>query len=393
MPEDAGMNRPGRDNLPAAAWYHAGMWLGSDFFALLRLLARHRFRVHPGRLPACLFDLWFSVFNTATGALQDLLLGPGANATELEGDPIFIIGHWRTGTTLVHELLALDGRLRCPTTFECFTPNNFLISETLLRPWSGFLLPRHRPPDAMPMGWDRPQEDEFALCNMGVPSPYWSIAFPNQPRQAEEYFELDQLDPLQRRRWQRALRTFLARLTRKRPGRIVLKSPPHTFRLPILREMFPDARFIHVVRNPYAVFPSTVRLWKSLYTLNSYQEPDCADLEEQVLATFSRMHRRLEATRGLIAPERFCDVRYEDLLAGPRAAMEQIYERLQLEGFAAVAPAMDQYFRDRADYQTNRFALTPQQHEQITRRWRGYIEQYGYEEKAEGGGRKGEGGR
>ena len=239
-------------------------------------------------------------FNTATGALQQLLLGPGADRTKLEGDPIFIIGHWRTGTTLLHELLAMDGRLRCPTTFECFTPNNFLISETLLKPWSGFTLPRRRPPDNMQMGWDLPQEDEFALCNMGVPCPYWGIAFPNQPRQADGLFRVGPARRLPAPPLAAALRTFLARLTYKRPGRIVLKSPPHTFRLPILREMFPDARFIHLVRNPYVVFPSTVRLWKSLYVLNSYQEPTCADLEEQVLATFSRMHQRLEATRGLI---------------------------------------------------------------------------------------------
>ncbi|MGO8688332.1 MAG: sulfotransferase family protein [Thermoguttaceae bacterium] len=384
MPEDAAVNHPGRQPLPAAAWYQAGMWMGCDFFGLLRLLGRHRFAVHPGRLPACLFDLWFSAFNTATGALQQLLLGPGADRTKLEGDPIFIIGHWRTGTTLLHELLAMDGRLRCPTTFECFTPNNFLISETLLKPWSGFTLPRRRPPDNMQMGWDLPQEDEFALCNMGVPCPYWGIAFPNQPRQADDYFELDRLDAFQRRRWQQALRTFLARLTYKRPGRIVLKSPPHTFRLPILREMFPDARFIHLVRNPYVVFPSTVRLWKSLYVLNSYQEPTCADLEEQVLATFSRMHQRLEATRGLIGPARFCEVRYEDLLAGPLAAMRQIYEQLELGGFERVAPAIGQYFRDHADYQTNRFELTPDQRDRVTRRWGPYIEKYGYGGKDEG---------
>ena len=112
-------------------------------------------------------------------------------------------------------------------------PNNFLVCEPLLKAWSGFVLPRRRPPDNMQMGWDCPQEDEFALCNMGVPSPYWSIAFPNEPPQSQDYFELDRLGPVQRRRWKQALQTFLKRLTWKRRGRIVLKSPAHTFRLPI----------------------------------------------------------------------------------------------------------------------------------------------------------------
>ena len=267
-----------------------------------------------GSPPACSTSV--AAFSTPQpGRWTPSFTGPWVDRVKLAGDPIFIIGHWRTGTTLLHELLTLDPRHRCPTTFECFLPNNFLVCEPLLKFWSGFVLPRRRPPDNMQMGWDCPQEDEFALCNMGVPSPYWSIVFPNEPPAAQDYFELDRLGPVQRRRWQQALRTFLKRLTWKRPGRIVLKSPTHTFRLPMLREMFPDARFIHVVRNPYAVFPSTVRLWKSLYVLNSYQEPTCADLEEYVLSTFSRMHERLEATRGLIDPHRFCEVRYEDLLA------------------------------------------------------------------------------
>ncbi len=384
MTDDPAVNRAGPTAPAPAAWYHAGIWMGSDFFGLLRLLTRHRFRVHPGRLPACLFDLGFSVFNTATAALETLLLGPWVERAKLEGDPIFIIGHWRTGTTLLHELLALDGRHRCPTTFECFSPGNFLISEALLKTWSSFILPHRRPPDNMPMGWDRPQEDEFALCNLGVPSPYWSLAFPNQPPQARDYFELERLSPAERRRWQQALRTFLQRLTWRRRGRLVLKSPPHTCRLPTLRAMFPDARFIHVVRNPYAVFPSTMRLWQSLYVLNSYQQPTCAGLEERVLATFSRMHQRLQATRGLIAPRRFCEVRYEDLMRQPLCAMRAIYEQLELGGFEQVAPAIGRYFQDRADYQTNRYELTPELRERISRRWRPYIEQYGYQEKDEG---------
>ena len=384
MGDTAAANPAGPSAPSQAAWYQAGIWMGADFFGLLRLLARHGFRVHRGRLPACLIDLGFSAFNTATAAMETLLTDPWVERVKLAGDPIFIIGHWRTGTTLLHELLGLDRRHRCPTTFECFSPNNFLISEAVLKTWSGFTLPNRRPPDNMQMGWDRPQEDEFALCNLGVPSPYWSIAFPNQSPQAEDYFDLERLGPAQRRRWQQALGRFLKRLTWKRRGRLVLKSPPHTFRLPILREMFPDARFIHVVRNPYVVFPSTMRLWKSLYVLNSYQEPTCAGLEEQVLATFSRMHERLEATRGLIAPRRFCEVRYENVMRQPLCAMRAIYEQLELDGFEHVAPAIGRYFQDRADYQTNRYELTPALRERISRRWRPYIERYGYQEKDKG---------
>ena len=77
----------------------------------------------------------------------------------------------------------------------------------------------------------------------------------------------------------------------------------------------------------------------------------------------------------------------------PLCAMRAIYEQLELGGFEQVAPAIGRYFQDRADYQTNRYELTPELRERISRRWRPYIEQYGYGGKGEGGGRKAEGGR
>ena len=131
--------------------------------------------------------------------------------------------------------------------------------------WLGFLMPSRRPMDNMAAGWARPQEDEFALCMMGQPSPYLTIAFPNRPPQFSEYLDLQNLPPRAVARWQRAYLGFLRRLTFKDPRRLILKSPPHTCRIKLLLELFPDARFVHIVRDPYVVFPSTVNLWKSLY--------------------------------------------------------------------------------------------------------------------------------
>jgi omega-hydroxy-beta-dihydromenaquinone-9 sulfotransferase len=233
----------------------------------------------------------------------------------------------------------------------------------------------------MQMGWDRPQEDEFALCNLGIPSPYATMAFPRRP-QFPEYMDLEQISPSERRRWQRALLSLLKQLTYKRPGRLVLKSPPHTCRLPVLLEMFPQACFINMVRDPYKVFMSTVRLWKSLYAWQAYQHPCCDDkeMEERVFTGLIHIHERLEATRGLVAPARFCDLRFEDLLRDPVGRVRGIYEQFGLSGFESVAPAMRTYFEERADYQPNRHELPAALRAEIGRRWRPYFERYGYAE-------------
>ena len=148
--------------------------------------------------------------------------------------------------------------------------------------------------------------------------------------------------------------------------------------------MFPQARFVHMVRNPYLVFMSTVRLWKSLYASHGYQKPNYQGLEEFVFETFLRMHRRLDATRELVDSARFHQLRYEDVIRNPVAEMRTLYEKLALGEFAAVEATIEDYFRRRADYQTNRYELTPELHAEITRRWKPYIEKYGYSASLEG---------
>jgi len=352
--------------------------MGCGFLALWRLLAGHRFRLPLQSLPACACDLSCGLFNSALGSLQHLLLARAVARVALDDDPLFVIGHWRTGTTLLHELLALDPRHRCPTNYECFVPRHFLISERWLKPCIRFLLPQNRIADAMPVAWDLPQEDEFALLALGAPSPYLSIAFPNEPPRFNAYYSLDDLGPAELARWQETLTDFVRRLIWKRPGRLVLKSPTHTFRLPAIEQLFPRARYLHIVRDPYAVFPSTVKLWKSLFAAQSYQKPNYEGLDERVLATFCRMYERFEATRGRIDPARMCDVRYEDLVRDPIAQLERIYEHLNLGDFTPLAAAVEAYFGQRNDYRPSRYQLTAEQHAAVTQRWLPYMQRFGY---------------
>src|SRR5262249_34441633 len=154
---------------------------------------------------------------------------------------------WRTGTTLLHELLIQDPRHCFPNTYQCLDPNNFLLTERYFKKWFWFLLPERRPMDNMEVGWERPQEDEFALCMLGQPSPYLDIIFPNRPPLTPGALDLEGLTGTQRRQWKRTFYRFLQALTYHDPRRLVLKSPPHSCRIKTLLELFPDARFIHIV--------------------------------------------------------------------------------------------------------------------------------------------------
>jgi hypothetical protein len=355
------------------------IWHGADLFAWLRLLARNHFAVHPAYWYIGFFTTCSTLVNTVLGVLTEAIHGGRVARTQIHEPPLFIVGHWRTGTTLLHELLILDPRHTFPTTYQCMAPHHFLLTERILPRLLWFLMPSRRPMDNMDIGWDRPQEDEFALCLLGQPSPYLTVAFPNRPPMDQGAFDLEQLPPRARAAWERTFLSFLRALTSRDPRRLVLKSPTHSCRIPTLLRLFPGARFVHIVRDPYVLFPSTVNLWKTLYRNHGLQRPTFAGLEEHVFETFSRLYARLEDGKRLVTPGRFYELRYEDLIADPEGQMRLLYERLALGGFEEALPRMRKYLQEHAGYQTNRFpSLTPELRAEIGRRWGAVIERYGY---------------
>jgi hypothetical protein len=354
------------------------MWQGCDFFAWLALLFRNRFAVHPRQLHIAVVITFVSFINTLLRLLQTAIFSRAVGNTRIERPPIFLLGHWRTGTTLLHELMICDQRFGYPTTYACMEPNHFLLTERLLSRWLSFLMPASRPMDNMRGGFDRPQEDEFAMCMIGVGSPYSAIAFPNRQPGGQDYLDLEAVPPAGLRRWKQGFEGFLRKLTYRTGKRLVLKSPPHTARIKTLKEMFPGAIFIHIVRDPYVVFPSTVNLWRALYRSHGLQTPTCDGLEETVLRTFVRLHEKLEEGKKLIGPEQFYELRYENLVKDPVGEMAKLYAHFGFAGFEAYLPRLQEYLANVKNYETNKYQLTEEQRTLVTHRWGDVIRRYGY---------------
>jgi hypothetical protein len=373
-------------------WWVCRIWNGMDVPTLFALLAKNRFAVSPsvGRIHIVVSAVLFSFMNSALNALQHLCYGRRIARVKLE-PPIFIIGHWRSGTTFLHELLTRDPSLAAPSTYECFNPGHFHLSARIFTRFD-YLIPGTRPMDDMKMSWLNPQEDEFALLNMGVPSPYQELAFPNHRKRAAPFLSLDEFSPRQRTRWRTTFITFLKSVTlyrMKRNGgiapRLVLKSPPHTARLAALSEMFPEATFIHIVRNPAEVFPSSVRTWLSLFEVQGCQTPRAETLpngapsiEDYVLSTFNELYRDFAQARAAIPSERFCELRYEDLIAEPLGQLERIYGHLQLGRFEDSRPHFAAHLSAVRNYRPSRQPVSPDLHTEMRRRWAPFFETYGY---------------
>ncbi len=353
-------------------------WDGMCIRGWFSVLARNRFAISPICIGMALIISALSVINFVLWLIEVALVGGKSRRTKIECDPIFVIGHWRSGTTLLHELLVLDRRHTFPDTYACFAPNHFLASGWIMRPCLQFLLPSRRPMDNMPAGWSHPQEDEFALCNMGVPSPYLTILFPNHPPQDQDYLDFRNVPATALDRWRRKFLWFLKRVSLRSGKRIVLKSPPHTARIRVLLDIFPKAKFVHIVRDPYVIFPSTMNLWKRLYRDEGLQTPNYAGLEEHVFATLTRMYEAFDRDRALLGRGQLCEIRYEELIADPVGQMRRVYHQLELGEFEAVQPEIEKFVAGQKDYKTNRYQITPEAHAEIARRWGKYLKNYGY---------------
>jgi hypothetical protein len=343
----------------------------------LRSLANNRYRISARRLPMAARITVFALANSVLKLMEDTVYRHRVHRNQPQ-PPIFVVGHWRTGTTLLHELLILDRRFSYSTTYQCFAPHHFLLTSWIIPRVFTYLLPKRRPMDDMAVGWDRPQEDEFALCNFGVGSPYLRWAFPNGPNTGDDYLTLAGVSASDRRHWQETMRRLARRFTCGDPRRLVLKSPTHTARMKLLAETFPGSKFVHIVRDPYATFPSTVRTWHKLWDQMGLQVPEFRDVEEFVLQTFVRMYEQFEADRNSMPPGSLHDIRYEDLVRDPIGQMREVYRALDLGEFESVEPKLREYFQQTRDYRTNRLSLAPETRKKIAERWLSYFHRYGY---------------
>src|SRR5690349_5937816 len=144
-----------------------GMTFG-DWWSLLR---RHRFDVDPRHWARALVQTAVSVSNSAIARIERWRFGRAVEAVRVES-PLFILGHYRSGTTHLHNLLALDPQFAAPTLFQVLNPHTFLTTGRWAAPVADRLVVRRRYQDEVALGAAMPAEDEVALGTMTGLSPY-----------------------------------------------------------------------------------------------------------------------------------------------------------------------------------------------------------------------------
>lgn len=298
----------------------------------------------------------------------------------LDMDPVFILGHWRSGTTFVHNVFACDKHFGYTTTYQTVFPHLVLWGQPFFKKNMAALMPSHRPTDNMELQVDLPQEEEFALSNM---MPYTFYNFWFFPERWMEYCDrfltFEKITEEERAEFKNIfMRLVKTSLANTGGTQYLSKNPPHTGRVKTLVEMFPNAKFIYLKRNPYTVFEST----RSFFT-NTIQPLKLQDISnEQIVAniveTYKRLYDRYEADKVLIPEGNLYEMKFEDFEANAYEMTKDIYQSLQIPGFEEAEANIKKYLDKKKGYKKNKYKYEDSTVKIVEENWGKALSEWGY---------------
>lgn len=254
--------------------------------------------------------------------------------TELHSEPVFILGYWQSGHSMIHHLMAHDPQFATTSLLHCALPRCWATVEPLAR----FILKRRgsrtRYVDSLPMSVDGPQGDDLAMGSLTDLSIYHGYSF---PQSYEKVFRrsvlFEGVTSEEIEEWKQAYQGLLKKVAwHTGRHRILSRNAAHTGRIRQLLELFPNAKFIHLHRNPYRVFAAQAPKWDSLCGLWALQTPNVEQLVADTVRLYPELMQRFLRDRALIPHGQLADVSYQDLLTHPIETLRRVYGELSLPG-------------------------------------------------------------
>ena len=161
--------------------------------------------------------------------------------------------------------------------------------------------------------------------------------------------------------------------------RLVLKNPVNTARIKILLDLYPDAKFIHIYRNPYIVYASTLHFYKSTVEAFMFQKVSDEEIENNIYRIYKEMMCSYFKEKNLIPAGNLVEIKYEDLESDAINQLKRIYSSLDLQGFEKVKKNFLNYLKSLNDYAKNKYNLTKNIISKIRNKWGYFIDKWNYD--------------
>jgi len=299
--------------------------------------------------------------------------------------PIFILGFYRSGTTYLQQLFMQDDRFGFTSGFQMLFPEIMLSCEKWLTPpLESFsrLIKIQNPVHRIPFTLNSPGEEDVAMTtSLSTRCAQWGYFFPGKMKEYfDKYVFFEKISPHEFDEWKKTYMTLLKKISLANHNKqLVLKNPPNTARIKLLLSLYPEARFIHILRNPYEVYASNKNLWQTIHTHFSLNHPENIDVSEIILSIYSGVMNRYIGDRNLIPSSRLIELRYEEFINSPVESMQNIYASLNLEDFNYCRNKVIDYAESQKKYATLKHNLHDRERKIISEKWGSIINELGYQ--------------
>lgn len=288
--------------------------------------------------------------------IEKLAWGDYVREYKIPHDPVFIVGHWRSGTTHLHNLLSHDPQFAFLDFGQTAMPHNLLnASRVIGRYLIAKSLPKRRGYDNVELTIDAPQEEEMALGSLNPIGYFCCYYF---PRDMVKHFErsifFKDASPEEQADFKKAYVTLVKKLSIANGGKqLLFKNPPSTARITLLKQLFPKARFIYIHRNPYEVFASSLNRYPRLMQAFAWQRFDDVDFAEMVFYKYQRLLKAYISQASRIPSTDLVETSYEAITGNPMEEISRIYQSLRLSNSSEALKAIEPYAESKKDYTRN----------------------------------------
>ena len=331
--------------------------IGSYFHVWIKTLWKNRFNVSILRFHVLFVITLMTFMQYPLAIIENLLLRKKIKNTKIEKNPVFIVGHQRSGTTHLYRLLSKDDSFLYTKLIDISYPLVFRYFRKIVTFITTTFMPEERPMDSMVLTIDEPEEHELAIASFNGLSCITGYMFLNNYEKYEKYGSFENATEKEREKWKESFQYFLKKLILEYGNKtLLLKSPNDTEKIPLLLEMFPKARFIHIYRDPFRVFLSTKKLFIK-NNRDTHLQRIKINLDDFVIKHYNRMYKKFYKDISFIPEGQFIEIAYEDLVKNPLEELEKIYTDLSIPGFKKARKNFEIYLDSLKDYQVTKYEI------------------------------------
>jgi hypothetical protein len=241
---------------------------------------------------------------------------------------IFVIGHWRSGTTHLQHLISFDENHTTSSVYQFLFADNFILTEKWLKPPLNFLCRIFKIPysfQRMPLDLNLPGELESAMCGFcSLHSYAWGHIFPkNSMYWLNKYIFHPKKNDLEH--WLDDYEFLIKKFSYASGGKImIVKSPGDTARILALSKRFPNSKFIHISRNKKEVITSTSYFWEVIQKEISFQKINQEEINQIIDSTYEDLIKKFNDQKHKVH-NRLIEIEFEKLIKNPIEEISKIY--------------------------------------------------------------------